>query len=189
MFKMKKFLLAIIILMCCNLGIANDGISQFVSSMDDQEYAAHWIVKHTKEKVNIDTARSISKNAFMSGISKNLNPKMILAMIKTESNFNKNARSPYGAVGVMQVVPKYHLAKLKGKNPTDIKTSIDVGTTILADCNNGNYNKMLSCYSGFSLKTVFKYKESIAKTEKEISNYINRARWMDSVQLASNTRV
>jgi soluble lytic murein transglycosylase-like protein len=61
----------------------------------------------------------------------------VLAVISVESRFNPIAESVMGAKGLMQVIPKYHPAKvlaLGGENALwDPESNIEVGTRILQE--------------------------------------------------------
>lgn len=73
--------------------------------------------------------------AFAVGRSRNIDPLLILAVISVESRFNPIAESEYGARGLMQVVPRFHLEKLAhhGGEATLLEphTNMLVGTQIL----------------------------------------------------------
>jgi soluble lytic murein transglycosylase-like protein len=73
--------------------------------------------------------------AFAVGRSANIDPLLILAVISVESRFNPIAESEYGARGLMQVVPRFHLEKLAhhGGEATLLEphTNMLVGTQIL----------------------------------------------------------
>jgi hypothetical protein len=59
----------------------------------------------------------------------------ILGIITVESTFDPSAVSSYGAVGLMQVVPRMHRDKLDAvkKQATNVKDNVDVGTQILQE--------------------------------------------------------
>lgn len=104
-------------------------------------------LKHSNNKQNTKIIDLVYETAEDFGIS----PLLILSIIKHESTFNKKAKSPYGAKGLMQVVDRLHKEKIKGRNIYDPAVSIQVGTRILSDCLNnkkGNVYKALHCYSG-----------------------------------------
>jgi hypothetical protein len=73
--------------------------------------------------------------AFAVGRLTQLDPLLILAVIAIESRFNPIAESDYGARGLMQVVPRFHLEKLAGHGGEatllEPHTNILVGTRIL----------------------------------------------------------
>ena len=73
--------------------------------------------------------------AFAAGRLTQLDPLLILAVIAIESRFNPIAESDYGARGLMQVVPRFHLEKLAGHGGEatllEPHTNILVGTRIL----------------------------------------------------------
>lgn len=79
-------------------------------------------------------------------------PELILAIIQKESSLDPRAKSFYGAVGLMQVVPRFHLAKLQGEESLyDASVNIRVGAQILQEYISqagGDLARALRKYSG-----------------------------------------
>lgn len=79
-----------------------------------------------------------------------LDPLLMFSIIKKESRYNPRARSREGAIGLTQVIPRWHRDKIRGRNLTHIETNIEVGTQVFADClekYNGFIKKAFKCYS------------------------------------------
>lgn len=111
--------------------------------------AAH--ITYTNKKLSTANAEKIVDSAYLYANQANLEPLLVLGMIKAESRYNPTAHNYYGAKGLMQVVPRFHKDKLKGRNPYDIETNVEVGTLILSNClkkHSHNLSKALHCYSG-----------------------------------------
>jgi soluble lytic murein transglycosylase-like protein len=66
-----------------------------------------------------------------------LDPLLVLAVISIESRFNPIAESVMGAKGLMQIIPKYHLDKLREAGGEDAvfdpESNIHIGTRILQE--------------------------------------------------------
>jgi soluble lytic murein transglycosylase-like protein len=66
-----------------------------------------------------------------------LDPLLVLAVISIESRFNPIAESVMGAKGLMQIIPKYHLDKLRDAGGEDAvfdpESNIHIGTRILQE--------------------------------------------------------
>lgn len=66
-----------------------------------------------------------------------LDPLLVLAVISVESRFNPIAESVMGARGLMQIIPKYHLDKLREAGGEDAvfdpESNIHIGTRILQE--------------------------------------------------------
>jgi soluble lytic murein transglycosylase-like protein len=66
-----------------------------------------------------------------------LDPLLVLAVISIESRFNPIAESVMGAKGLMQIIPKYHLDKLRAAGGEDAvfdpESNIHVGARILQE--------------------------------------------------------
>ena len=80
----------------------------------------------------------------------NVDETLILAVIMTESSFNKNAKSPCGARGLMQLMPGTFKARNVGNNIWSIEQNIEAGTKHLAGLiarHKGNVYLALSSYN------------------------------------------
>ncbi len=100
-------------------------------------------VKHS------DIVRMVNAS-FIEGKKRNIDPFLIVSLMNTESKFRPWAKSVEGARGLMQVIPRWHQDKIRGRNINHIETNIEVGTQVLADCldrRKGNLTKALHCYS------------------------------------------
>lgn len=126
-------------------------LDQFVSSSPEQEKAAVWVKESTNSTISSSDANKIVKEAYANAYSKNIDPLLVLAVMRNESNFVIKAKSKDGSRGLMQVIPYWHKDKLAGRDPLHLETSIDVGTWVLRDClvkHKSHTLKSLSCYSG-----------------------------------------
>ena len=85
-----------------------------------------------------------------------LDPLLVLAVIAIESRFNPIAESVMGAKGLMQIIPKYHLDKLRAAGGEDMvfdpESNIHVGARILQEYvyRGGTLEAGLQQYNGAS---------------------------------------
>ncbi len=74
--------------------------------------------------------------ALREGQRHSLDPMLILAVIAVESRFNPVAESEQGALGLMQVVPRFHMDKIAAFGVTSMllpEANIAIGARILKD--------------------------------------------------------
>ena len=111
---------------------------------------------------------------------KRIEDTLMLAVAQVESTFNKHAISNAGAVGVAQVIPRWHMEKITWArkelgNPEifDIRTNIHIGAWILQDClsRTGAVDRALLCYNG-SLGTKSDYASKVLRAKQKIDQYI-----------------
>jgi soluble lytic murein transglycosylase-like protein len=155
--KIKSKLFFLITLLMCNVCFS-DPLDSFVDSLSEQSKAVSWVQTTTKGRVNQAEALLIVGETYAHSISREINPRIILAVMKVESNFQSNAKSNHGARGILQIIPYWHKDKLKGRNPFNIKVATEVGTTILQICldkYSGDLFKGLNCYSGGGKQKYF----------------------------------
>jgi hypothetical protein len=82
---------------------------------------------------------------------KNIEPKIIYAIIHSESRWNRFAKSKVGARGLMQLMEIHLPEKFKNKPAVlyDPIFNIELGITVFSDCmrkSQGNIIKAINCY-------------------------------------------
>lgn len=103
--------------------------------------------------------------------------KLVLSIIKTESDFNPNTKSSAGAMGLMQLMP-FNCEALNVKNPFDIEENIKGGVAHIKeylDKYNGNSEMALMAYNGGPTRMANRGvtdPSQIYKMPKETQNYV-----------------
>jgi hypothetical protein len=109
----------------------------------------------------------------------NIDPKLLAAIIMKESKFDPHAISPSGALGLMQIIPRWHLEKIIAAkeatgNPEifNTNTNIYLGAWVMSDCLKKFKleTALTSCYSGGHQD----YSASVLNYRNQITNFIKR---------------
>lgn len=155
-----------------------DAIAMFAQAEEDFPAMAVWVMNNSYKgtKLTFNQAMDIVRAAHVAGINKGIDPVLLLAFAKKESTFRINVRSGYGAVGLMQVVPRFHKEKIRGRNIVNPYVNFDVGSDIFKEClqkNKGSVRLAMSCYSGYTPKQVSQYMVFVTNTKREIQKHID----------------
>ena len=141
-----------------------------------------WVVNGSGHKVDYSVAIKIVSNVLKQSHLWNIDPLLLLSLIKNESGFKTTATSNYGAKGLMQVVPRWHKDKIAGRRITNIDINIEVGTKILNDCINrfkGSLKPALRCYSG----NARMYSKKLNKTYVDIKKHDTKYRFKNDLPI------
>ncbi len=88
-------------------------------------------------RVSPEALLPVFEAAQAAGRERRLDPLLIIAVISVESRFNPFSQSPMGAVGLMQVIPRYHQDKVSktavARPFLDPVTNVRIGAQVLQE--------------------------------------------------------
>ena len=93
----------VLVITCCAIPLG-----AIYTDIAKKEHITKQIAQHLKNeniRIEDDTARMISQIVYEESIQHGLDYRLVLALMKIESNFKHNAVSPMGARGLLQVKP------------------------------------------------------------------------------------
>ena len=140
-------------------------------------------------RVAPEPLEELVQTAFAAGRLTGIDPLLVLAVISVESRFNPIAESDYGARGLMQVVPRFHLEKLAlhGGEATVLEpmTNILVGTQILDEYiqRTGSLEAGLQLYGGAAEDPARGYSQRVLAEHQRLMQVQQAARRPGAVVL------
>jgi soluble lytic murein transglycosylase-like protein len=121
-------------------------------------------------------------SAYRAGGELRVDPLLILAVIAVESRYNPVAESAFGAKGLMQVIPKFHMDKVEPLGGQDVllepEANIRIGTQILRECLRrfGETGSALQMYAGALDDANSVYSTKVLAERTRIEQMLVRAR-------------
>jgi soluble lytic murein transglycosylase-like protein len=120
-----------------------------------------------------------------------LDPLLVLAVISVESSFNPIAESAMGAKGLMQIIPRYHRAKLLeagGEEAVlDPEANIHVGVRILQEYvyRRGTLEAGLQYYNGASADGSAQYAQKVMSERVRLEQVLRTGLRRQAFQVAA----
>lgn len=112
-------------------GMAADSAEASLTA--EQRHVADYVAR--KFHVAVPAVEPLVREAYIVGPKYNVDPILLLAVMSIESGFNPIAESVFGAQGLMQVIPKFHMEKIsaEGDNASllDPLVNIRVGAQVI----------------------------------------------------------
>jgi soluble lytic murein transglycosylase-like protein len=133
-------------------------------------------------RIAADALDGFVSEAYVAGSATGVDPLLILAVMAVESRFHPFAESDFGAKGLMQVVPRFHLDKLAahgGENAVlHPGTNILVGAQILRDYirRTGTVEEGLQVYAGAAEDPAQGYAQKVNTEKQRLKGVVARVR-------------
>jgi soluble lytic murein transglycosylase-like protein len=142
-----------------------------------QEQLAQYIAK-TYPKIDEAESRHLIDKVLAYSAMYSVDPILVVGIIATESGFDREALSHTGAIGYMQVHPRWHKDKYKGRDIWATETNVETGILILKDCLKrhgvANYDAALACYNGATTEEqAQRYTQTVYRHVSQLHRQLN----------------
>ena len=156
------------------------------SSAPARRTAAHGVdviagVVAKRYRVSSKPTREFIASAFREAGRHGLDPLLVVAVMAVESGFDPVAQSSAGAMGLMQVIPRFHQDKLDqrpGGSVLDPPTNIWLGTKVLHEYirRAGNESAGLQLYNGAARDPTMAYANRVFGERRRLEQALASAR-------------
>lgn len=132
-----------------------------------------------KYRVSQDATREFVAAAHREAARHGLDPLLVVAVIAVESRFNPVAQSDAGAMGLMQVIPRFHADKIAAAGDGSIldpDTNIAIGTQILKEYirRGGGVDAGLRMYNGSTEDPTNGYATRVHAEKQRLMDAVRR---------------
>jgi soluble lytic murein transglycosylase-like protein len=151
------------------LELAGDCVPEEIAAVPERDPAEHVLAKHLSRRFQVASAAAerMVGAAYRAAREVGLDPLLLLAVISIESRFNPIAESVMGAKGLMQIIPRYHPAKLAAMGGEaaiwDPEANIRIGARILQEYvhRTGSLEAGLQFYNGAFTDSSAQYAQKV----------------------------
>ncbi len=124
-----------------------------------------YIIK-SNPRLSREVAEELAHSMIVASQENRIPINLMIGLMKVESGFDQYAISNAGALGFMQVMPRWHydkIGKAEDKNIYSPATNVKVGSTVLRDCMNKfkQVDNALQCYNGSNNDPTKKYANKV----------------------------
>ncbi|MGL4654003.1 lytic transglycosylase domain-containing protein [Cetobacterium sp.] len=144
-------------------------ICVFSKEIESSSKIKTYVKKYAKTET---TATNIYNSIIEHSNKHDVEPELIAAIIKVESDFRQSTVSRVGATGLMQLMPK--TAKLMKVNPHNINSNIKGGTKYIAWCLEQNKNNLTLALASYNAGIGNVKKYNGIPPFKETQNYVKK---------------
>lgn len=133
-----------------------------------------WVA--SRYRVSSESLEPAFVEAELSAREAALDPLLIVAMMAVESSFNPEAKSHAGALGLMQVIPRWHMDKIGAENDHtvlfDPRFNVQVGTLVLVEGlqRYGSLEAALQYYNGARHDPEMRYTKRVMSVKRQLQD-------------------
>jgi soluble lytic murein transglycosylase-like protein len=142
----------------------------------EMERVRDWVAK--RYRVSANSLEPAFVEVENSAREAELDPLLIVAMIAVESSFNPEAKSHAGALGLMQVIPRWHMDKIGPENDYtmlyDPRFNVQIGTLVLVEGlqRYGSLEEALQYYNGARHDPERRYTKRVMSVKRQLQQVL-----------------